>query len=254
MVADWVLRETASADFGDPRLRKRFRVILSAIGNRPNLSIPSACNGRAEMEATYRFTDNDRVTFDNLIAPHSQCTLQRVAEHETALFVFDTTEIDLTRPEQQVKGRRRTGRLLAAAYWHMWCMRSRRMASHWARHGPRSSTAPMNQRPGVKPRLKSESGASRRRSSKRRACAGSPACERCAMRPSSYPIRSALALATARRTFMNCWPSRGKDDGPQVHWLFRACHDRALEIEDDNGQENCAAASSRCGHGDAGVV
>lgn len=102
MVSDWALEESASADFGDQRLNQRFALIVSSIGNRPNLSIPAGCNGRAEMEATYRFTDNDRVTFEKILAPHSQCTLQRAAEHKVVLFGQDTTEIDLTRPQQQV--------------------------------------------------------------------------------------------------------------------------------------------------------
>jgi hypothetical protein len=104
MVSDWAVEETASADFGDERLNRRYALIVSRIGNRPNLSIPAGCNGRAEMEATYRFTDNQSVTFEKILAPHGQCTLRRAAEHKVALFVQDTTEIDLTRPRQQVVG------------------------------------------------------------------------------------------------------------------------------------------------------
>jgi hypothetical protein len=104
MVSDWACAEAASADFGDERLDKRFAVIVSNLGNRPNLSIPAGCLGRAEMEATYRFTDNNQVTFEKILAPHRHCTLARAAEHKVALFVQDTTEIDLTRPQQQVVG------------------------------------------------------------------------------------------------------------------------------------------------------
>jgi IS4 transposase len=104
MVSDWALEETASADFGDERLNRRYALIVSCIGNQPNLSIPAGCNGRAEMEATYRFTDNESVTWEKILAPHRQCTLGRAAEHKVALFVQDTTEIDLTRPRQQVVG------------------------------------------------------------------------------------------------------------------------------------------------------
>lgn len=54
MVSDWVLEESASVDLGDERLNDRYARILSRIGNRPNLSIPAGCLGRAEMEATCR--------------------------------------------------------------------------------------------------------------------------------------------------------------------------------------------------------
>lgn len=104
MVCGWALEESASADFGDERLNARYARIVSSLGNRPNLSIPAGCFGRAEMQATYRFTDNEQVTFEKILAPHSRCTLRRAAEHTVALFVQDTTELDLTRPQQQVVG------------------------------------------------------------------------------------------------------------------------------------------------------
>jgi Transposase DNA-binding/Transposase Tn5 dimerisation domain len=104
MIASWARDETATADLGDERLDTRMTVLLSALGNRPNLSIPAACGGRAEMEAAYRFFDNDKVSFDKVLQPHIERTLQRLAEQKVALLVQDTTETDVTRPEQQVAG------------------------------------------------------------------------------------------------------------------------------------------------------
>lgn len=104
MIAPWAQEEVATANFGDERLDARVITLLSALGDRPNLSIPAACGGRAEMEAAYRFFDNDKVTFDKVLEPHIQRTLQRVAEQQVVLLVQDTTEADLTRPQQQVAG------------------------------------------------------------------------------------------------------------------------------------------------------
>jgi hypothetical protein len=104
MIAPWVQDELANADLGDLRLDARFELLLSALGSRPNLSIPAACGGRAEMEAAYRFFDNDKVTFDSVLQPHIDRTLQRLAAQPVALLVQDTSEIDLTRPEQTVAG------------------------------------------------------------------------------------------------------------------------------------------------------
>jgi hypothetical protein len=56
------------------------------------------------MEAAYRFFDNDRVTFANVLQPHIGRTRQRLAEQKVALLVQDTSEIDLTRPKQEVAG------------------------------------------------------------------------------------------------------------------------------------------------------
>jgi len=104
MIAPWANEELATVDLGDERLDARFESLLSALGNRPNLSIPAACRGRAEIKAAYRFFDNDKVTFDQVLRPHIDRSLERVAEQKVALLVQDTTEADLTRPEQQVAG------------------------------------------------------------------------------------------------------------------------------------------------------
>jgi Transposase DNA-binding/Transposase Tn5 dimerisation domain/Transposase DDE domain len=104
MIAAWAEAEVAEADLGDERLDDRLVILLSDLGNRPNLSIPAACGGRAEMKAAYHFFDNDKVTFEKVIEPHIARTKERMSEHAVVLLVQDTTEIDLTRPEQEVKG------------------------------------------------------------------------------------------------------------------------------------------------------
>jgi hypothetical protein len=85
-------------------LNKRTSQILSDLGNHPNASIPAACKGRAEMQAAYRYFGNENVTFEKVLAPHRQRTLERISRHETVLLVQDTSEIDLSRPASKVKG------------------------------------------------------------------------------------------------------------------------------------------------------
>lgn len=104
MISPWARAEVASVDLGDQRLDARAAVLLSSLGNRPNLSIPAACAGRAEMRAAYRFFDNDKVTFEKVLAPHAERTLHRMASQPVVLLVQDTSEIDLTRPQQDVVG------------------------------------------------------------------------------------------------------------------------------------------------------
>jgi Transposase DNA-binding/Transposase Tn5 dimerisation domain len=104
MIAPWVQEELVTADLDDARLDRRFELLLSALGARPNLSIPAACGGRAEMTAAYRFFDNDKVTFAKVLQPHADRTLQRLAAQPVALLVQDTTEADLTRPQMEVQG------------------------------------------------------------------------------------------------------------------------------------------------------
>jgi hypothetical protein len=104
MSAPWATEEVGEVDLGDERLHARLERLLGALGKRPNLSIPAACGGRTEMVGAYRFFNNDKVTFDKVLQPHVARTWQRVAEQKVALLVQDTSEIDLTRPEQEVAG------------------------------------------------------------------------------------------------------------------------------------------------------
>ena len=100
----WAMEEMIKADLGDKRLNKRLVGILSNLAERPTASIPAACGGHAEMTATYHFFDNPKVTWEKVIQPHQAATRQRMAQQPVVLLVQDTTEIDVTRPQQQVVG------------------------------------------------------------------------------------------------------------------------------------------------------
>lgn len=56
------------------------------------------------MTAAYRFFANDRVAWPKILEPHYERTRQRIADQHVVLFVQDTSEIDVTRPQQQVVG------------------------------------------------------------------------------------------------------------------------------------------------------
>lgn len=100
----WATDEMASVALGDTRLDRRLIQILSDLGERPTASIPAACGGYAELTATYRFFDNDKATYDNILDAHTHKTRDRVRGQPIVLCVQDTSEIDLTRPQQPVEG------------------------------------------------------------------------------------------------------------------------------------------------------
>jgi hypothetical protein len=104
MLAPWAVDEMAEADLGDQRLNRRLETVLSSLGDRPTMSIPAACGGRAEMVAAYRFFDNESVTPEAILASHYACTRRRIEEQDVVLLVQDTMETDCTRPNQQVTG------------------------------------------------------------------------------------------------------------------------------------------------------
>jgi hypothetical protein len=104
MASPWVDEEMRDVDLKDQRLNDRLREVLSQLGSHPTASIPAACGGHAEMTAAYRLFDNDKVDFDSVLDPHVTATHRRIAAEPVVILVQDTTEIDLTRPEQQVVG------------------------------------------------------------------------------------------------------------------------------------------------------
>ncbi|MAE62798.1 MAG: hypothetical protein CMJ18_00880 [Phycisphaeraceae bacterium] len=104
MALPWAIDEMKGVDLKDARLNHRVVEVLSRCGGHPTASIPLACEGYAEMAATYRFFDNDKVNFDNVMQPHMEATRRRMAEQSTVILAQDTTEIDLTRPHQQMGG------------------------------------------------------------------------------------------------------------------------------------------------------
>ncbi len=54
--------------------------------------------------AAYRFFNNDKVGFESVLHSHLEATGRRMAEQPVVILEQDTTEIDLSRPQKQVKG------------------------------------------------------------------------------------------------------------------------------------------------------
>ena len=104
MLTPWVVDEVKTAKLNDKRLNERLAEVLSQLAARPTASIPAACGGRAEVVAAYRFCENEKTSFEAVLQPHMDATRERMAAQPVALLVQDTSEIDVTRPEQQVAG------------------------------------------------------------------------------------------------------------------------------------------------------
>ena len=96
--------EVAGVKFGDERLTNRLVRVVEALGSRPHDSIPAATATRAEMEGTYRFFANEKVTPELILSTHFACTRRRCSEQSVVLLVQDTTEVDLTQLTEQMLG------------------------------------------------------------------------------------------------------------------------------------------------------
>src|SRR4051812_36623688 len=86
----WIVEEMETAQLHDRRLNERLRLILSQLAAPPTASIPAACGGYAETAAAYRFFDNDKVGFHEVLRPHIERTRARIAAQPVALMVPDT--------------------------------------------------------------------------------------------------------------------------------------------------------------------
>jgi hypothetical protein len=89
---------------GNVKLQKRFQTVLNAMSQKPSLKFPAGCNGTAEVKAAYRFLDNEHVTFTTILGPHQHATLERIRDQPVVLIPQDTTELDLTRPNEVMAG------------------------------------------------------------------------------------------------------------------------------------------------------
>jgi hypothetical protein len=80
MSTEWIHQELETVDLNDKRLDRRLGEVLLALSQQPNVSIPAACGGYAETMAAYRFFSNEKTTLENILAPHRDATLKRIAE------------------------------------------------------------------------------------------------------------------------------------------------------------------------------
>ena len=226
MVASWVVEEMGAVNLGDQRLNSRAQSLLSPLGSHANFSIPAACSGRAELKAAYGFFANTKTTFEKVLEPHIACTLMRMAKEQIVLLVQDTTEIDLSRPEQEVAGAgdldgSRRGVLLHEM-------------QAFTPHGTPLGTAGaevINRTQGVSHAPAAEKQRKRKQApiEEKESVRWLTALRRARAVQQQLPDVCCVCLGDSEADIYEllCEP-RGQT---AVHWLFRACQDRALQAD-----------------------
>lgn len=84
--------EFEDAALGDARLTRRLMVLANAAEAKPSASLPGRASSIGELEANYRFLENDSVLPEAVLAPHVAATVARAAVAGTVLVLHDTTE------------------------------------------------------------------------------------------------------------------------------------------------------------------
>jgi len=232
MVKAWIQEELRGVALHDQRLNRRLGEVLWQLGGRPTASIPAACGGYAETAAAYRLFDNDKVCFDNVLLPHREATRRRVAAQSTVIVAQDTTEIDLTRPGEQVEG---VGPLDGGARWglllhvlHAFTPDGTPLGTLWARPWARSAAAAADRK-----HMPIEAKESQRwLDGLERACveaARAPQTHVVCVADSEADIYELLAAADSAP--------------PGVDWIVRACQNRAVRGVDGDAPPTSETAS-----------
>lgn len=100
-----IAAEYEGAEFGDSRLSGRLKLLAEALASQPDASFPQATTSDAELEATYRFLSNDRVTPEAILGPHVRETARRSRGIGSLVVAHDTTEFNFGRSPRQDLGR-----------------------------------------------------------------------------------------------------------------------------------------------------
>jgi hypothetical protein len=85
--------EFAYADFEDKRLGKRFLEILDALSKKPEGILLGALKCSFNIKATYRFFDNEKTSYEQVLVPRIQATKKACSISVAYLFIEDTTNV-----------------------------------------------------------------------------------------------------------------------------------------------------------------
>jgi hypothetical protein len=92
--AHWAEEEFGTLRVHDQRLKQRLFVIAQDFYNRSQASIPEACGSKARTMGAYRFFQNDKLTMDVILAPHTEATIERIKAHRVVLAPQDTSTLN----------------------------------------------------------------------------------------------------------------------------------------------------------------
>jgi hypothetical protein len=96
MTSSGVSEVIGAVKLGDRRLENRLCAVVEALAQRPEASIPSACESWAATLGAYRLMDNPAVEPEAIVEAAAEATAKRAVGQSVVLAVQDTTSIDYT--------------------------------------------------------------------------------------------------------------------------------------------------------------
>lgn len=93
-IRETILEEFEDIDLGDARLNERAKTMAAVLAEKAGNSLPEVFEDESDLEAGYRFLKNERVSTEELLAPHCSQTVQRARNSEQEILaIHDSTEI-----------------------------------------------------------------------------------------------------------------------------------------------------------------
>jgi len=90
----WADVEFATLRLHDARLKQRLATVAHDFYNNPQANIPEACGTKARTLGAYRFFQNEKVTMEVILTPHTEASLARIKDHAVVLAPQDTTTLN----------------------------------------------------------------------------------------------------------------------------------------------------------------
>ncbi len=95
-VCNWVKDEMKKLDIGDKRLDKRTKLVLQAVGNKPDKPFTQQFQSTGELKACYRLFDSDLINSKTILEPHFAKTIERIQECKLVVIASDSTSLNYT--------------------------------------------------------------------------------------------------------------------------------------------------------------
>jgi hypothetical protein len=92
----WAEMTYGTVMLSDQRRRDRAVQMAHALASHPAESLPTQMGSHAAVKAAYRFLECPKVTYERLMSPYLQQTMQRTQEQPRVLLIQDMTELSYT--------------------------------------------------------------------------------------------------------------------------------------------------------------
>jgi hypothetical protein len=105
-----IVDQLSRAELGDPRRSRRLARLGAKLAAAPWSSIPLALEDDAEVQGAYRLANNPRVTFEAVLQPHVEATIESAQRVREVLLVHDTTDCAFPMLDPKELGYLQTGK------------------------------------------------------------------------------------------------------------------------------------------------